>query len=203
MITSGPALLSAMCVSAYWLSVFVKAVIITPKIGKTPNIVPKEIVGFLSRLVMLPLVIFWIALPWHASFYGMTAPFPQLAWLGAVMSVIALTLTVFCWYHMGTSWRIGIDPKEKNKLVTDGPFKHVRHPIYALSMLLILGCFLSIQTTSMFVILCIHWVMFTLETYREENYLNKLYGDTYLAYVKKTNRFLPPLCGKSCRASHV
>lgn len=201
-ITNGPALLSAICVSAYWLAVFVKAVIITPKIGKAPNIIPKEIVGLLSRLIMLPLVIFWITLPWYAAFYTSVAV-PQLAWLGALCAVVALTLTVFCWFHMGTSWRIGIDPKEKNKLITDGPFKHIRHPIYALSMLLVLGCFLSVQTSVMFVILCTHWIMFTLETYREENYLSKIYGETYLVYVKKTNRFLPPLCRANCRTNNV
>lgn len=201
-ITNGPALVCAVCVSIYWLTVVVKAVVITPKIGKAPNIIPKDIVGLLSRLIMLPLVIFWIVLPWYAAFYNTPTNY-QLAWLGALCSIVALTLTVFCWYHMGTSWRIGIDPKEKNKLVTDGPFKHIRHPIYALSMLLMLGCFLSVQTKLMFIIFCTHWIMFTLETYREENYLSKIYGATYEAYVKKTNRFLPPLCRKNCRDSNV
>ncbi|OGV44283.1 MAG: hypothetical protein A3F46_01300 [Legionellales bacterium RIFCSPHIGHO2_12_FULL_42_9] len=201
-ISNAPAFLCALCVSVYWLAVFVKAVVITKKIGKAPNIIPKDLIGMLSRLVMLPLVIFWIVLPWYAALYN-TPAIPPFAWLGALFSVIALTLTVFCWYHMGTAWRIGIDPKEKNKLITDGPFKHIRHPIYALSMLLMLGCFLSVQTQLMFVVFCTHWIMFTLETYREERYLSKIYGVTYKAYVKRTNRFLPPLCCKSGKASNV
>ena len=178
-----------------------KAVVITPKIGKAPNIIPKEIVGLLSRLVMLPLVICWIILPWYAAFDTMPV-FPLLAWLGALCGFLALTLTVFCWYHMGTSWRIGIDPKEKNQLITDGPFKYIRHPIYALSMLLMLGCFFAVQTNLMFLVFCTHWIMFTFETYREESYLRKIYGATYSAYVKRTNRFLPPLCRKNCRENH-
>jgi len=202
-ISNGPAFLCALCVSVYWLAVFVKAVVITPKIGKAPNIIPKDLVGLLSRLVMLPLVIFWIILPWYASLYNNMPVISQLAWLGALCGVVALILTLFCWYHMGTAWRIGIDPKEKNKLITDGPFKHIRHPIYALSMLLMLGCFLSVQTKAMFIVFCTHWIMFTLETYREEHYLSKLYGTTYETYVKQTNRFLPPLCRKNCRANNV
>ena len=190
-ISNGPALICALCVSIYWLAVLVKAVIITPKIGKAPNIIPKEIVGLMSRLVMLPVLFFWIYLPWQSAFFGFTEV-AVVAWLGALCCVLALALTVFCWYHMGNSWRIGIDPKEKNKLITDGPFKHIRHPIYALSMLLMLGSFLSVQTQSMFIVCCLHWILFTLETYREENYLGKVYGATYKAYVKRTNRFLPP-----------
>ena len=191
-----------MSASLYWLAVVVKAVLITPQIGKTPNIIPKDSIGLISRLVMLPVVIAWIILPWYASF-SQTPFFPQLAWLGAIMAVVALILTVFCWYHMGTAWRIGIDHKEKNELITDGPFKHIRHPIYALSMLLMLGCFLSVQTKFMLVIACAHWIIFTLETYREENYLTAIYGARYQAYVQQTNRFLPPLRGKNNRANHV
>ena len=141
---------------------------------------------------MLPVLFGWIFLPWQAAFFA-SAAMPGLAWLGAACSVIALAVTFYCWYHMGNAWRIGIDPKEKNKLITDGPFKPIRHPIYALSMLLMLGSFLSVQSTLMFIVCCLHWVLFTLETYREENYLGKVYGATYKAYVKRTNRFLPPV----------
>jgi protein-S-isoprenylcysteine O-methyltransferase Ste14 len=92
---------------------------------------------------------------------------------------------------MGNSWRIGIDPKEKNTLITDGPFKHIRHPIYALSMLLMLGSLLSVQTSAMLVLFCIHWFIFTMEAIREERYLTKIYGVTYQQYINQTNRFLP------------
>jgi len=92
---------------------------------------------------------------------------------------------------MGNSWRIGIDPKEKNQLITDGPFKHIRHPIYALSMLLMLGSLLCVQTNVMLVLFCIHWSIFSLEAIREERYLSKIYGETYQNYMNQTNRFLP------------
>ena len=92
---------------------------------------------------------------------------------------------------MGNSWRIGIDPKEKNTLITDGPFKRIRHPIYALSMLLMLGSLLSVQTPAMAVLFCIHWIIFTLEAIREERYLTNIYGVTYQQYINQTNRFLP------------
>ena len=186
-----PALLCAVCVSLYWLTVFVKALLITPKIGKTPNIIPKEALGFISRLIMLPLIAGWIFLPWQATFF-ITPALYQLAWAGAFSCAAALALTAYCWYYMGNTWRIGIDPKEKNTLITDGPFKHIRHPIYSLSMLLMLGSFLSVQTPSMFVLFCIHWILFTLEAYREERYLCKIHGAVYKDYIHKTNRFLPP-----------
>ncbi len=191
MVVTNPfAFLCASCVSAYWLIVCIKVIRITSKIGKTPNVIPKESLGFLSRLIMLPLIICWMALPWRAAFFNVALS-SSLGWLGSFFCLIALSLTLYCWYYMGNSWRIGIDPKEKNTLITDGPFKHIRHPIYALSMLLMLGSLLSVQTGAMVVLFCIHWFIFTLEAIREERYLTKIYGVTYQQYINQTNRFLP------------
>lgn len=183
-------LLCASCVSLYWLIVVIKVGIITPKIGKTPNVIPKEIIGFLSRLVMLPLLICWIYLPWQA-FFVPPPYFEPLAWVGGCLAVLALVLSCYCWYYMGSAWRIGIDPKETNTLLTSGPFKYIRHPIYTLSMLLVLACLLVIQTQAMFVVFCIHWLLFTIEAYREERYLLKVHGMAYAEYVRTSNRFLP------------
>lgn len=188
--TYHPAFFAATCVSLYWIIVFIKALLITPKIGKTPNIIPKDGLGMLSRLIMLPLISCWMYYPWVAFLKNYTYQ-PMLAWMGVFMCYIALLLTLYCWHYMGDAWRIGIDNKEKNRLIKDGPFKQIRHPIYSLSMLLVLGSFLATQTKPMFVILCIHWVLFSFEAYREERYLAKIHGDEYLQYIQQTNRFLP------------
>ena len=179
-----------MCVSVYWLIVLIKVGLITPKIGKTPNVFPKEPLGLLSRLVMFPLILSWIYLPWQA-FFNQTTGLASFAWIGLCMAIVALVCSCYCWYYMGSTWRIGIDPKETNALITEGPFKYLRHPIYTLSMLLVLACFFVVQTKSMFIVLCIHWVLFAIEALREEHYLQKVHGDLYTAYVRSSNRFLP------------
>lgn len=188
-----PILLCAICVSLYWLIVIIKVIFITPKLGKVPNVIPREILGGLSRLIMLPLIMGWIFLIWQA-YLNSVVGMHLVSMLGAVGCVVALGLTMYCWYYMGTAWRIGIDPKEKNPLVTSGPFKYSRHPIYALSMLLMLCSFLVVQTQTMFVLLCIHWVLFFWEAKREERHLLKMHGDTYRAYMRQTNRFLSIHC---------
>lgn len=190
--TLNPIFLCAVCVSLYWLIVVIKVFLITPKIGKAPNVIPKEVLGALSRLVMLPLLLCWIFLPWQAFFLH-TSHYNLISWLGAGLAIFALGMSCYCWYYMGSSWRIGIDPKETNDLVTQGPFKYMRHPIYSLSMLLVFACFLGIQTKLMFVVLCIHWLLFIGEACREERYLYKVHGDNYAEYVRNSNRFLPRL----------
>lgn len=186
------ALFCALCISSYWTTVVIKVIRIKAKIGKSPNVIPKESLGYLSRAIMLPLVLLWIILPWHATFSSEIIS-SKFAWFGSVICFGSYLSTLYCWHYMGNSWRIGIDPQEKNKLITDGPFKHIRHPIYALSMLLMLGSLLCLQTIGMLILFCVHWFIFTLEAVREERYLVKTFGETYQEYMQHTNRFLPKL----------
>lgn len=184
-----PAALScAIFVSIYWFIVFLKVIIITPKLGKMPNVIPKDWLGFVSRLLMLPLIIAWIALSWRAG-YTLPPWSSGFAWLGSVIALFALLATIYCWYYMGQAWRIGIDPKECNALLTTGPFHYIRHPIYSLSMLLMLGCTLACQTSIMMSILCAHCLLFYTEARREEHHLLRLQGDAYQRYVAQTQRF--------------
>ena len=190
LITNPFALFCAGCITAYWGTVIVKVIHMTQKIGKSPNVIPKESLGYLSRAIMLPLVLLWIILPWRAAFFE-TVMFPKLGWMGSVFCLIAYLASLYCWHYMGNSWRIGIDPKEKNKLITDGPFKYIRHPIYALSMLLMLGSLCCLQSYAILALFCTHWVIFTWEAVREERYLSQVYGKTYQQYMKQTQRFIP------------
>ena len=62
---------------------------------------------------------------------------PGAAWWIALIPVslaggAATVMTFVCWRRMGRSWHIGIDPGEKLALVSTGPYRYVRHPIYAL-----------------------------------------------------------------------
>lgn len=184
------ALFCAVCITSYWGTVMMKVIRMTSKTGQSANVIPKESLGYLSRAIMLPLILLWIALPWQAAFS--TPVFSNaLGYLGAALCFIGFTCTLYCWHYMGNAWRIGIDPKEKTRLITDGPFKHIRHPIYALSMLLMLGSLFSVQSIGMLILFCVHWIIFTLEALREERYLTQIYGEAYRHYINQTNRFLP------------
>lgn len=186
---TNPALWCSICVSGYWITVFYKVIAITPKIGKTPNVIPKDIVSLISRAIMLPLIVVWLGMLWQSSYYFVEYPF--LAWVGTLCAFIALMLSLYCWSYMGQAWRIGIDHKEKTTLLMQGPFKHSRHPIYALSILLMLGSVLTVQTIGITVLFCIHWLLFNWEAAREERYLKQLHGAVYTEYMRKTNRFFP------------
>ena len=182
--------ITASCITAYWLTVVVKSILIRSKIGKTPNIIPKEWQGAVSRLIMLPMICYWIILPWLCIYHQEAPIIPIIARIGSFSAILALGFSYYCWYYMGNSWRIGIDPKEKTEVITTGPFKYSRHPIYALSILLMLATLLTLQNLYAVLLSCTHFILFYFEALREEKYMLKTHQASYAEYISKTRRFI-------------
>ena len=147
-----PALCAGGIVGAYWARVLRLVVKARRATGRTANLVPPEPLGRLLRIVWYPTVVAWIAIPFYVAFFGAKAPAalrrfyyePFSQWVGAAVAFAALGATLVCWKRMGTSWRMGIDPGEKTRLIVAGPYAYVRHPIYALSSLLMLATVLVV-----------------------------------------------------------
>jgi protein-S-isoprenylcysteine O-methyltransferase Ste14 len=148
------------------------------------------------------LVAAWISLPFlafvrtHALlampvFVHQSAAYAWLRWIAAVCAVICLLLTSVCWSRMGTHWRMDISLKGEEELITDGPFRHVRHPIYALSMLLMICSAVVVPTLPMLVVAIAHLVLNYLKARNEENHLLTVHGDLYRRYLARTGRFFP------------
>jgi protein-S-isoprenylcysteine O-methyltransferase Ste14 len=114
-----------------------------------------------------------------------------VGFLGAFLCLGATVATFACWRAMGRSWRIGIDPAEKTELVMAGPFRRVRHPIYALSIVLMLGTLAATQTRVMLAIAIVHFLLMQWEAAREEAHLLQKHGEEYARYRSATGRFLP------------
>ncbi|MGC8540425.1 MAG: methyltransferase family protein [Phycisphaerae bacterium] len=194
---------SGLWVLIYWGTVIIKAVRLSRKIGKDPNVLPREKTGRSLRLLWTPAIVAWCILPWVSAFRGFAAAWylralwpmtAQTQWIGVVATLVgllALILTFVCWRQMGRSWRIGIDPGEKTELIILGAYRIVRHPIYALSIILMLCTFLTVPTLLMLATALIHITLITLEALREEQYLREIHGAPYAAYCARTGRFIP------------
>ncbi len=187
----------------YWGTVLVKSWRISRHIGKDPNVIPREGVGQFMRLLWAPTIVAWCIQPWIYLLDPtprplLLAPIPALGWptaalaiAGCILGAICLILTFVCWRQMGRSWRIGIDPKEKTELVVRGAYRFVRHPIYSLSMFLMIGTLLALPTPLMVVTALVHIAMLQVEARREESYLVRLHGSQYRQYRGTVGRFIP------------
>lgn len=78
------------------------------------------------------------ALLWQAKFWEMSPP----AWRIALSIAFFLLASLLSWTAtraLGRQWRIDAGLNADHKLVTSGPYRFVRHPIYASMLCLMLG----------------------------------------------------------------
>jgi protein-S-isoprenylcysteine O-methyltransferase Ste14 len=197
------ALIATIC--GYWIGVGVMIVRVRRKTKRAVGIVPEQRLERLMWLVWVPLVAAWIYVPWAtfargsafaaAPLFAMTDP--VLRWIAAFVAVLALAGTIRCWLRMGDDWRMDVGLDGQGTLITDGPFARIRHPIYALSILLMLCTLVIVPTAPMLVIAAVHIALMNMKARNEERHLLAVHGDAYARYLQRTGRFFPRLTAHS------
>lgn len=86
---------------------------------------------------------------------------------------------------------MAIVPDKKSKLITSGMFSLVRHPIYSLSILLMLATMAVTLSPAMTVVGVVHITMLHLKASSEERHLTCVHGQDYADYCDQTGRFIP------------
>jgi len=82
----------------------------------------------------------------------------------------------------------------KRKLITNGFYSFSRNPIYSSWILFIIpGSALIIDSVLLLLAPVLLYIMFRFLVVREEEYLEREYGDEYLEYKKRTGRIMPKL----------
>jgi protein-S-isoprenylcysteine O-methyltransferase Ste14 len=114
--------------------------------------------------------------------------------LGLVVAASGVLLTFLAQLAMGDEWRIGVDPEDRTRLVTDGPFRLVRNPIYSAMLPTVLGLVLMVPNVVAVVALAALAIGLELQVRTvEEPYLLRTHGDEYAEYAAEVGRFVPKL----------
>ena len=88
---------------------------------------------------------------------------------------------------------MAVSKAKKGDLITDGPFRLVRHPIYALSRALMASSLLVVPNWPMLALLLVHFLLTQIKARTEEEHLLAIHGDAYRDYRARTGAFLPRL----------
>ena len=121
-------------------------------------------------------------------------PLPMwLRWSGVVVSVLFFGLMFWTLTNLGKNLTDTVVTRTNATLVTNGPYRLVRHPFYVSTGLLIFG--VTLLTANWFIglsgLLCM--VLLVVRTPKEEQKLIEKFGDQYRAYMAATGRFWPKM----------
>ncbi len=110
--------------------------------------------------------------------------------IGLAIFVLGLALAVWARIYLGRNWGMPMSTKDEPELVTSGPYRVVRHPIYS-------GIILAMTGTAIGVSL--YWVVavallaayFSYSALMEERYLTQQFPDAYPGYQRSTKMLIP------------
>jgi protein-S-isoprenylcysteine O-methyltransferase Ste14 len=196
-----PCIALAATVWAYWGCVGIMIYRVRRRTRKLSGIVPLQRIEQFMWLIWVPLVAAWMILPYVAAThagpprglpaFAREAPITMFRWAAVGTGFICLALSIDCWRRMGKNWRMAVTPDQQTELVTTGLYGRVRHPIYALSMLLMLCTVVVAPTLPIAAMAVVHIVLMNLKARNEERFLRERHGTPYLRYLERTGRFVP------------
>ena len=118
-------------------------------------------------------------------------------WIGVVIGL----LCVFGIYWLFSSIGRGITPtsatRKEHQLVTSGPYRWVRHPLYSFGSSLFIAFGMMADNWFIALLGILAFLAVASRTPKEEANLTEKFGDEYRDYMKRTGRYLPKLGGRS------
>lgn len=126
------------------------------------------------------------------SIYVNTTFLPIWArYVGIVFAVLGDVIFVISVLTMKDSWRAGVSATDKTELVTDGIYQISRNPAFFGFDLVYIGVSLLFFNWILFLLSVFAMIMFHLQIVNvEEPFLVSVFGEDYMEYKKKVNRYL-------------
>jgi protein-S-isoprenylcysteine O-methyltransferase Ste14 len=116
-----------------------------------------------------------------------------LRWFGVGMGILCVGMI----YWLFSSIRSGITAtsatRTEHQLVTSGPYRWVRHPLYTVGACLFISYGIIADSWFIATLGILAFIAMAIRTPQEEENLIEKFGDEYRTYMKRTGRFLPKL----------
>jgi protein-S-isoprenylcysteine O-methyltransferase Ste14 len=128
--------------------------------------------------------------PWlRFADYELPLFFP---WVGLVMMVGSLWLFYRSHADLGRQWSVTLELREDHRLIKQGVYRRMRHPMYASIWLWCIaqGLLLANWLAGWYALVAFA-VMYFIRTPREERMLCEAFGAEYVEYMSQTGRLFP------------
>jgi len=112
-------------------------------------------------------------------------------WIAEGLSIQGLVLAIWARMILADNWSGTIQQLSGQTLITKGPYRYVRHPIYSGILLAVFGTFLLKPTLFALIGFNLMFGAYCLKSLREEEFLRQVFGQQYTIYSKDSWRLIP------------
>jgi len=119
----------------------------------------------------------------------------MVRWLGVGIGVLCTLGIHWLFSSIGTGITLTSATRKEHSLVTNGPYRWIRHPPYTFGSTLFVALGMMADNWFIVVLGLLAFIPVAIRTPKEETNLIEKFGDEYREYMKRTGRFLPKLGG--------
>jgi protein-S-isoprenylcysteine O-methyltransferase Ste14 len=176
------------CWVLFWLYWVISA--LGAKRNATSNI--RRFAGIRIGVIVVALVVVRLLTIWGYAAGGRLVPHSSwvVAGVGLILFLAGLYVAVWARVYLGKNWGMPMTLKQDPELVTSGPYRFIRHPIYSGILLAVLGSVL-IGSLYWMIVLGVFGVYFVYSAYAEEKIMLRQFPKVYPAYKAKTKILIP------------
>jgi len=113
-----------------------------------------------------------------------------LAVVGLVLFLLGVGIAIWARVHLGRNWGTPMSQKDEPELVTTGPYRWVRNPIYSGVILAGIGTALAVNVY-LLVVVALVGSYFVYSAFMEEHFLEQRLPAQYPPYKHATKRLIP------------
>ncbi|MGF1506850.1 MAG: isoprenylcysteine carboxylmethyltransferase family protein [Chloroflexi bacterium] len=154
--------------------------------------------------VMLPLrlggLVIWLSLliyPFAPRLFAWAAiPLPDAVRIaGAVLAGAGIPLAIWAARAIRSNVTRTVVTRTDHELITHGPYRWIRHPLYTAGLMLFAGLSLMAGNLFFLAFTVLAGVLLVIRLPAEEAHLQAHFGEAYDAYRRRTGAFLPRVGG--------
>jgi protein-S-isoprenylcysteine O-methyltransferase Ste14 len=115
---------------------------------------------------------------------------PVLGAIGAVVFAFGIALAIWARVHLGRNWGMPMTEKAEPELVSSGPFRLVRHPVYSGLLAALLGTALVTNLIGLIIVAILSGYFYYCASV-EEKHLTAVFPTAYPDYRASTKMLIP------------
>jgi protein-S-isoprenylcysteine O-methyltransferase Ste14 len=111
----------------------------------------------------------------------------------SALGIMVLMVPAFYWLFSNLDKNVTptVTIREEHALVTSGPYRWIRHPLYTFGFLNILAVAVAADNWFILMVSIVTFIPLAMRTPQEEGKLIKAFGEKYKQYMQVTGRYLP------------
>jgi protein-S-isoprenylcysteine O-methyltransferase Ste14 len=116
---------------------------------------------------------------------------PSIGKFGVTVTVVGIAFAIWARWHLGENWSATVTLKEGHELISSGPYRYIRHPIYSGMLVAFVGTALALGEYRALISVGIVLGAFYTKAKKEERFLTQEFGEKFREHSRRTGMFLP------------